>query len=105
MQTLKAHPLQLLTCLCSSLYTSAAWPPMVVACLMTRDIAGCVELLISVSWGKKRGHMKFIITMVSLVKPKDNTQLAHPWDVAGSSLCLIFKSPSSRRFYPEHKAM
>lgn len=106
MQTLKAHPSQLLICLCSSLYTSAAWPPMAVAYLMTEGIAGCVELLITVSW-EKNGRYKIHNTtmMVGLFKPKDNAQLGYPWDMAGSSLCLLFKSPSSRRFFPKHKAM
>lgn len=39
MQILKAHLLQLLVCLYSSLYTSAAWPPKAVAYLTTGDIA------------------------------------------------------------------
>ena len=75
MQTLKAHPLQLLICLCSSLYTSVAWT-MAVAYLMTGNIAGCVELLITVSWeknGRYKIHNKTM--MVGLFKPEDNTQL------------------------------
>jgi len=43
--------------------------------------------------------------MVGLFKPKDNTQPGHQWDMAGLSLCLVFKSPSFRKFFPEHKAM
>lgn len=77
---------------------------MAVAYLMQEILQVVLNcLLLLVGKIKRICKIQHMIMVVGLFKPKDNTQLGHPWNIAGSSLCLTFKSPSCGRFFPSTK--